>query len=88
MRTTRLSAKGQVVLPKPVRDAHGWQPGTEFVIEDLPDGVMLRLAKLFEPSRLEDVAGILRYTGKPKSLGQMDAAIRAEVKRRHARGRY
>lgn len=77
MQRTRLSSKGQVTLPKSVRDAHRWQPGTEFVVEDLPDGVVLRALKPFAPSRLEDVAGSLRYTGKAKTLAQMDAAIRA-----------
>ena len=88
METTRLSSKGQVILPKSVRDAHNWQPGTEFIVENLPDGVMLRPKKSLAPSRLEDVAGCLRYTGKAKTLAQMEAAIGAEVKKRHARGRY
>ena len=35
---TRLSNKGQIVIPKQVRAAHGWEPGLEFVVED-PDSV-------------------------------------------------
>ena len=77
-----------MILPKSIRDAHRWQPGTEFVVEELPDGIMLRPLKPFAPSHLEDVAGSLRYTGKAKTVAQMDEAIRTEVKRRHARGRY
>jgi AbrB family looped-hinge helix DNA binding protein len=88
MEKTRLSSKGQVVLPKSVRDAHRWPPGTEFIVEDTADGVVLRLAKPFPSTRLEDIAGCLRYAGKPKTLGQMGAAIRSEVKARRARGRY
>ncbi len=88
METTRLSSKGQVIVPKAIREAHGWQAGTEFAVEDLPDGIKLRPLKPFPASRLEDVAGSLRYTGKPKTLGEMDEAIRAEVKRRHDSGRY
>lgn len=88
METTRLSSKGQVVLPKPIRDARRWQPGTELTVENTADGVLLRPAKPFAPSRLEDVAGSLRYAGKPKTIRQMDAAIRAEVKARRGRGRY
>jgi len=75
-------------LPKSVRDAHHWQPGTEFIVENLPDGVLLRPLKPSTPSRLEDVAGSLRYTGKAKTLAQMEVEISTEVKKRHARGRY
>jgi len=88
METTRLSTKGQVILPKSVRDAHHWEAGTEFVVENLAEGVLLRPLKPFAPSRLEDVAGCLRYTGKARTLAQMEAAVGAEVRRRHARGRY
>ncbi|MFZ1886843.1 MAG: AbrB/MazE/SpoVT family DNA-binding domain-containing protein [Candidatus Binataceae bacterium] len=88
METTRLSSKGQVVLPKPIRDARRWRPGTELTVEDTADGVLLRPVKPFAPSRLEDVAGSLRYAGKPQTIRQMDAVIRAEVKARRGRGRY
>ncbi|HUY26205.1 MAG TPA: AbrB/MazE/SpoVT family DNA-binding domain-containing protein [Candidatus Binataceae bacterium] len=88
MESTRLSSKGQIILPKSVRDARRWRPGTEFIVEETADGVLLRPAKPFAPSRLEDVAGCLRYAGKPKTIGQMDMAIRAEVKARRGRGRY
>ena len=88
METTRLSSKGQVILPKSVRDARRWRPGTEFIVEEQPDGVLLRPAKPFPPTRLSDVAGCLRYTGKPKTLRQMEAAIGAELKSRRGRGRY
>jgi AbrB family looped-hinge helix DNA binding protein len=88
METTRLSSKGQVVLPKSIRDAHRWQPGTELMVEDTTAGVLLRPAKPFPPTRIEDVAGCLRYMGKPKTLAQMDATIGIEVKARRARGRY
>jgi AbrB family looped-hinge helix DNA binding protein len=79
MEKTRLSSKGQVILPKSVRDAHRWPPGTEFIVEDTAEGVLLRLAKPLPPTRLEDVVGCLRYAGKPKTLGHMEAAIRSEV---------
>ena len=77
-----------MILPKSIRDAHRWQPGTEFMVEDTCAGVLLRPAKPFLPTRIEDVAGYLRYPGKPKTLAQMDAAIAIELKTRRARGRY
>ncbi len=80
MDTTKLSSKGQVILPKHIRSAHKWQPGIEFSVEDTPDGVLLRPLKLFKPTRLEDVIGCANYSGSAKSIEEMDAAIAAGVK--------
>jgi AbrB family looped-hinge helix DNA binding protein len=86
--TTTMSTKGQVILPKTIRQRRNWTTGTRLVVEDTPEGVLLKAAPVFAPTRPEDVAGMLAYRGRPKSLDEMDAAITAEVRRRHARGRY
>lgn len=39
---TRISTKGQVVLPKAVRDRHQWASGQVIEVVDVPGGVMLR----------------------------------------------
>lgn len=88
MQTTRLSSKGQVILPKSVRDAYNWEPGTEFSVEPVGDGVLLRPLKSVAHSRLEDVAGCLRVTGPARTIAEMDAAVVAELRRRRDRGRY
>ena len=88
MQTTRLSTKGQVVLPKSIRSARAWLPGAEFSVEETADGVLLRPAPLFPPTELDQVAGCLPYPGKAKSLAQMDQAIAKSVKRRHDGHRY
>jgi AbrB family looped-hinge helix DNA binding protein len=86
--TTTVSTKGQVILPKAIRDRRKWGPGTRLVIEETADGVLLKAAPIFAPTRPEDVFGMLRYSGPAKTIEEMDAGIEAEVKRRHARGRY
>jgi AbrB family looped-hinge helix DNA binding protein len=86
--TTTVSTKGQVILPKAIRDRRKWAAGTRLIVEETPDGVLLKPAPLFKPTRHEDVAGMLAYSGPAKTIEEMDAAIEAEVKRRHARGRY
>jgi AbrB family looped-hinge helix DNA binding protein len=86
--TTTVSTKGQVILPKAIRQRRNWPPGTRLVVEDTPDGVLLKAAPVFAPTRPEDVTGMLAYRGRPKTLEEMDAAITAEVRRRHASGRY
>jgi len=88
MKTTKLSSKGQVVLPKSIRDMHHWQPGTEFVVEDTAAGVLLRPRGTFEPTHIKDVGGCLKYQGSPKSIEDMDTAIAEELELRRDRGRY
>ena len=86
--TTTVSTKGQVILPKAIRERRQWRAGTRLLVEETPDGVLLKPAPLFPPTRPEDVFGMLKYSGPPKTIEEMDAAIDAEIKRRHARGRY
>lgn len=86
--TTVVSTKGQVILPKAVRESQAWTPGTRLTVEETAEGVLLRAAPLFPPTRMEDVFGMLKYDGPPKTLEEMEAGIAAEVRERHARGRY
>lgn len=88
MQTTRLSTKGQIILPKGIRTTRAWGPGTEFTVEETSDGVLLRPAARFPVTRLDEVSGCLRPPGKSKTPAQMGSAIVREVKRRHDRGRY
>ncbi|HEX6833131.1 MAG TPA: hypothetical protein VF132_06315 [Rudaea sp.] len=86
--TTTVSTKGQVILPKAIRSKRHWSAGTKLVVEETPEGVLLKAAPLFKPTQIKDVYGASSYKGPPVSIEQMDAAIEAEVRRRHARGRY
>lgn len=88
MTTTRISTKGQVILPKAVRERRHWRAGTRLLVEETPDGVLLKPAPFFAPSRPEQVFGSLAHVGPPKSLAEMEAGIIAEAKRRHAGDRY
>jgi AbrB family looped-hinge helix DNA binding protein len=82
MAKTRLSSKGQVVIPKAVRDRHGWQPGVQLEVEDRGDAVVLRLAaKPFRPTTFEEARGCLKYKGPPLTVEDMDAAIEREARR-------
>lgn len=88
METTRLSTKGQIILPKSIRDSRTWAPGTEFAVVETAAGILLRPAHRFPESELDEVAGYLRWKGKPKSVREMNTAIEREVRHRHDRGRY
>jgi AbrB family looped-hinge helix DNA binding protein len=88
MEITRLSTKGQIVLPKNIRASRSWAPGTEFTVEETRDGVLLRPARPFPETDLEEVAGCLPSSRKPKTVAQMHTASEREVNRRHDLGRY
>ena len=82
---TRMSSKGQIVLPKSVRQAHNWKAGVEFVVEDAGDGIVLRpVQPLFPPTHIEDVIGCSGYRGPRRTLEDMATAVAREA-RRHAR---
>src|SRR4051812_45538543 len=83
--TTVVSTKGQVILPKAIRQQRRWEAGTRLVVEDTPDGVLLRPVPLFPVTKSKDVFGSLRHSGPPKSLEEMQAGIASEARRRHAR---
>ena len=88
METTRLSTKGQIIVPKGIRESRAWGPGTEFEVEETGDGILLRPAAHFPDTNLEEVAGCLRSRRKSKTPAQMRVAMVREVMRRHDRGRY
>lgn len=85
MATTKLSEKGQIVIPKKVRSSYGWTPGVQFLIEDSKDGIMLKLLKPFEKHTIKDVFGCLNYRGPQKTLKDMEAAIAKGAKEAYDR---
>lgn len=87
--TTTVSTKGQVILPKAIREQRRWSAGTELMVENTPDGVLLKEKPTFALTRPKDVFGSLSsYKGPAKSIADIKAGIAAEAKRRHARNRY
>lgn len=76
MQTTRLSSKGQVIIPKALRTRHRWEPGQELVAIDSSDGILLRPASPFPETSLKTVAACLHFSGRPRTLEEMDEAIR------------
>ena len=86
METTTLSSKGQIIIPKGVRKAHGWKPGMKFQVEDTSDGVLLRPGKLFPQTRLEDGIGCTGYKGPAMSVEEMREGIDEELRKTWKRG--
>lgn len=72
---TKISSKGQVVIPKSVRGRHEWPAGTVLEVEETADGVLLRPSsggKMLP----EQVFGCLKSgVSRKVTLEEMDAAI-------------
>ena len=83
--TTTVSTEGQVMLPKAIREALHWEAGMRLVVENTPEGVLLKPVPTFAETRPEDVFGCLESDGAPKSLAKMEAGVLAEAKRRNAK---
>ena len=75
METTKLSSKGQVVIPGPLRKSHHWKAGQKLVVIDVGDGILLKSAAVFEETQINDVASCLKFTGEARSLEDMELAI-------------
>lgn len=82
---TTVSTKGQVILPKQIRERRDWDAGTRLIVEETPDGVLLKPAPAFAPTRPKNAFGMLPAAGAPKSLEDMEAGVLAEARRRHDR---
>jgi AbrB family looped-hinge helix DNA binding protein len=70
--TTVVSTKGQVILPKAIRDQQRWDAGTRLMVETTGDGVLLQAASVFVPTRAQDVFASLPRPGEPKSVAEMN----------------
>jgi AbrB family looped-hinge helix DNA binding protein len=74
----KLTSKGQVTIPKEIRDTLGLRAGNrlDFVLEE--DGV-LRLIPL--KGSIKELKGILPSPERPVTLEEMEEAIRKRARR-------
>lgn len=87
MQLTLLSSKGQVIIPKALRDAHDWQVGTRLEVIDTIEGVLLKPVVARQttalPQGLAAIRSRVAYKGPTVSLEDMNAAVLQEAKNRH-----
>ena len=81
METVALSSKGQFVLPKTIRDRHHWSAGTELMVIDRGDAVLLKPVKPFTETSFESPDTSSVYTGSPLSFVDMDQVVAIEAGR-------
>ena len=74
--TTRLSTKGQLVVPKELRQQLGWKAGAELQLNHRNGQLVVSLVlDQFPETTVDDLVGCTGYKGPRKSLAEMDAGI-------------
>ena len=80
---TKLSAKGQVVIPKDVRDRLHLDAGTRHEVVEREDGVSLKVARRenpFPPTTIKDIRKWKPLSGPAKSVEEI-SSLSAEALR-------
>jgi AbrB family looped-hinge helix DNA binding protein len=76
--TTRLSSKGQVVIPEEIRTRLGLEPGAQFVVVGDRDVVILKVIQAPDLAEFEELVGRAQKAAKRAGLKKkdVDEAIR------------
>jgi len=86
MITTTLSGKGQIVIPKSLRESHRWRPGTRFIVEEITSGILLKTNRTFPPTSPEDGLGCTGYQGPVINVQDMERAVQRDIRKRWRKG--
>lgn len=76
METVKLSSKGQIVIPKEIREAHKLTPGTQFFISFVGEEIRLVPAPVYPRIRVEQGLGILHKKNRARVT---DAEINRKI---------
>jgi AbrB family looped-hinge helix DNA binding protein len=88
METIRLSSKGQIVIPKEVRDRLHWEAGTELIVERRAEGIVLRSRAEGGVTRVRDGLGMLaRKARRGLTQEAMDSGVIRIVRKRDRESR-
>ena len=70
--TTRMSSKGQVVIPEEIRDKLGLKAGTQFVVVGNRDVVILKAISAPSVKEFNDLIGQARQQARRAGLKKSD----------------
>ena len=70
--TTRMSSKGQVVIPEEIRDRLGLKAGTQFVVVGNRDVVILKAISAPSVKEFNDLIGRARQQARRAGLRKSD----------------
>ncbi len=80
--TTKLSSKGQVVIPEEIRSRLGLEPGDQFVVVGEGDVVVLKTLDAPDPAEFAEVIAKARASAEAAGLTEEDVrAVIQEVRK-------
>ena len=82
--TTKLSSKGQVVIPEDVRKELGLEPGAQFVV--MGEGDLVILKKIEAPDRSEFLALAKKVRSQVRKAGVKRSDVKSAVRTVRRRG--
>ena len=72
--TTRLSSKGQIVIPEPLRDELGLKPGAQFVVTGERDVLILKVVSAPAVSDFSKLVARVRRQARRARVKKADVA--------------
>jgi AbrB family looped-hinge helix DNA binding protein len=72
--TTKLSSKGQVVIPEEIRKRLGLEPGAQFVVVGDGDVVILKTIQAPQMTQFDDLVRQARKAARAAGLKRADIA--------------
>jgi AbrB family looped-hinge helix DNA binding protein len=70
--TTKLSSKGQVVIPEEVRDRLGLRPGAQFIVIGDRDVVILKVIQSPDSAQFDEIVTRARKAARSSRLKKKD----------------
>ena len=80
-----VTSKGQVTIPKRIREALGITPGSKVEFDIAGGGAQLKVVKRHAASRIEDGAAILDYKGPRIPVDLMHGVLAMKKAAKRAR---
>lgn len=83
MEIGRISTKGQVVIPKRIRESHQWSEGQEIEFVDTPAGVLLRRPSPFPATELAELIARKKplYSGHSIAESEWDEKVAESLRK-------
>lgn len=70
--TTKLSSKGQVVIPEDIREDLGLKEGTQFIVMSAGDSVILKIIVPPSLNQIKDILAKAKVEAKKAGINKTD----------------